>query len=90
MKEDKEDDAHPHPPTHPNAPTLTHPHRSEAVIKLLMERDATLLDAPNKNLDTPLMMAVLARNHMAARCVDVYLGWVSFVGPSLLRTTPLH
>lgn len=42
---------------------------SEAVIKLLMERDATLLDAPNKNLDTPLMMAVLARNHMAARSV---------------------
>lgn len=40
---------------------------SEAVIRLLMERDATLLDAPNKNLDTPLMMAVLARNHMAAR-----------------------
>jgi ankyrin repeat protein len=41
---------------------------SEAVIKLLMERDATLLDSPNKNLDTPLMMAVLARNYMAARC----------------------
>jgi len=34
---------------------------SEAVIKLLMERDTTLLDSPNKNLDTPLMMAVLAR-----------------------------
>lgn len=39
---------------------------SEAVIKLLMERDATLLDAPNLNRDTPLHISVLARNHMAA------------------------
>jgi len=39
---------------------------SEAVIKLLMERDATLLDSPNKNLDTPLMMAVLARKYITA------------------------
>jgi ankyrin repeat protein len=44
---------------------------SEAVIKILMERDPNLLDSPNKNLDTPLMMAVLARNHIAARCVHV-------------------
>lgn len=39
---------------------------SEAVIKLLMERDATLLDAPNLNRDTPLHISVLAKNHMAA------------------------
>ena len=39
---------------------------SEAVIKLLMERDASLLDSPNKNLDTPLMMAVLARKYISA------------------------
>lgn len=40
---------------------------NEAVIKILMERDASLLDSPNKNLDTPLMMAVLAKNYTAAR-----------------------
>jgi len=40
---------------------------SEAVIQILKERDMSLLDSPNKNLDTPLMMAVLAKNHMAAR-----------------------
>jgi ankyrin repeat protein len=58
---------------------------SEEVIKILMEKDAMLLDAPNKNLDTPLMMAVLARNHMAARCVIIAYGRVSMLSPTYCR-----